>query len=87
MRRIFLDVPHSVDPKFSWSGELVGHCENGEPVVDTIGFPDQHELDFVDDWRSLPGPVANAPDRTPAPLADGRSQPAPALEAAGLRLM
>jgi len=52
VRRIYLDVPHSVDPKPSWFGESVGHYENGELVVDTTGFLDKREFDFVDNWRT-----------------------------------
>src|ERR1700688_3708797 len=52
VRRIYLDVPHSINPKPSWFGESVGHYENGELVVDTIGFLDRHEFDFVDNWRT-----------------------------------
>jgi hypothetical protein len=52
VRRIYLNVPHSRNPKPSWFGESVGHYENGELVIDTIGFLDQHEFDFVDNWRT-----------------------------------
>jgi len=52
VRRIYLNVPHSRDPKPSWFGESVGRYENGELVVDTIGFLDRHEFDFVDNWRT-----------------------------------
>jgi hypothetical protein len=52
VRRIYLNVPHSRNPKPSWFGESVGHYENGELVVDTIGFLDRHEFDFVDNWRT-----------------------------------
>jgi hypothetical protein len=52
VRRIYLDVPHSINPKPSWFGESVGHYENGELVVDTVGFLDKHEFDFVDNWRT-----------------------------------
>ena len=39
VRRIYLNVPHSANPKPSWYGELVGTYENGDTlVVDTIGF-------------------------------------------------
>ena len=38
VRRIYLDVPHSVDAKPSWFGESVGHYENGELVVGTVGL-------------------------------------------------
>jgi len=52
VRRIFLNVPHSRNVKPSWFGESVGHYENGELVVDTVGFLDRHEFDFVDNWRT-----------------------------------
>jgi hypothetical protein len=52
VRRIYLNQPHSRSPKPSWFGESVGHYENGELVVDTIGFLDRHEFDFVDNWRT-----------------------------------
>ena len=52
VRRIYLNVPHSRNPKPSWFGESVGHYENGELVVDTIGFLDRQEFDFVDNWRT-----------------------------------
>jgi hypothetical protein len=46
VRRIYLDVPHSKDPGYSWTGESVGHYENGDTlVVDTIGLDDQGPLD------------------------------------------
>ena len=31
---------------------LSGHYDNGELVIDTIGFLDRHEFDFVDNWRT-----------------------------------
>ena len=50
VRRIFLDVPHSKNPKPSWYGESVGHYEGGDTlVVDTIGFNDKT---FVDSYRT-----------------------------------
>jgi hypothetical protein len=52
VRRIYLNVPHSRNPKPSWFGESVGHYENGELVIDTIGFLDRVEFDFVDNWRT-----------------------------------
>jgi hypothetical protein len=52
VRRIYLDVPHSVDRKPSWFGESIGHYENGELVVDTTAFLDKREFDFVDNWRT-----------------------------------
>ena len=52
VRRVYLNVPHSRNVKPSWFGESVGHYENGELVVDTVGFLDKHEFDFVDNWRT-----------------------------------
>jgi hypothetical protein len=51
VRRIYLNRAHSVNPKASWSGESVGHYENGELIVDTIGFA-EHPYSFVDNWRT-----------------------------------
>ena len=48
-RHIYLDVPHSQDPKPSWYGESVGHYEGDELVVDTIGLNDRT---FVDNYRT-----------------------------------
>ena len=50
VRRIYLNVPHSANPKPSWYGESVGTYENGDTlVVDTIGFNDKT---FVDSYRT-----------------------------------
>jgi hypothetical protein len=39
VRRIWLDVPHSENPKPTWYGDSVGHYEGGDTlVVDTIGL-------------------------------------------------
>jgi hypothetical protein len=39
VRRVYLNVPHSANPKPSWYGESVGHYENGDTlVIDTIGL-------------------------------------------------
>ncbi len=45
VRRIYLDVPHSANPKPSWFGESVGHYEGDTLVVDTIGMNDKTYLD------------------------------------------
>jgi hypothetical protein len=46
VRRIYLNVPHSKNPGYSWYGESVGHYENGDTlVVDTIGLDDKGPLD------------------------------------------
>lgn len=39
VRHVYLNVPHSQNPKPSWYGESVGRYEGGDTlVVDTIGF-------------------------------------------------
>jgi hypothetical protein len=50
MRHIWLDVPHSANPKPTWYGESVGHYENGDTlVVDTVGLDDRT---YVDNYRT-----------------------------------
>jgi hypothetical protein len=49
VRHIYLDVPHSANPKPSWYGESVGHYEGDTLVVDTIG---QNTETFVDNYRT-----------------------------------
>jgi hypothetical protein len=50
VRRVYLNVPHSKNPKPSWFGESVGHYENGDTlVVDTVGLTDRT---FVDGYRT-----------------------------------
>jgi hypothetical protein len=51
VRRIFLNREHSANPKPSWFGESVGHYENGELVIDTIGFV-EHEFSVVDSYAT-----------------------------------
>jgi hypothetical protein len=47
VRRVYLNVPHSSNPKPSWYGESVGHYENGDTlVVDTIGLNDKTYVDL-----------------------------------------
>ena len=48
-RHIWLNVPHSANPKPSWYGESVGHYDGDTMVVDTIGFNDRT---FVDSYRT-----------------------------------
>jgi hypothetical protein len=45
VRHIYLDVPHSANPKPSWYGESVGHYEGDALVIDTIGMNDQTTVD------------------------------------------
>jgi len=50
VRRIYLDVPHSANPKPSWYGESVGHYEGGDTlVVDTIAISTKT---FIDNYRT-----------------------------------
>ena len=50
LRHVYLNVPHSANPKPSWYGESVGHYENGDTlVVDTIGLNDKT---YVDNFRT-----------------------------------
>jgi hypothetical protein len=48
-RHIYMNVPHSANPKPSWYGESVGRYEGDTLVVDTIGFNDKT---FVDSYRT-----------------------------------
>ena len=50
VRHVYLDVPHSANPKPSWYGESVGHYEGGDTlVVDTIG---QNDKTYLDGFRT-----------------------------------
>src|SRR5271168_3693928 len=49
VRHVYLDMPHSANPKPSWYGESVGHYEGDTLVVDTIGMNDKT---FVDAYRT-----------------------------------
>jgi hypothetical protein len=51
VRRVYLNREHSANPKPSWFGESVGHYENGELVIDTIGLG-EHEYSFVDNYAT-----------------------------------
>jgi hypothetical protein len=64
VRRVYLDVPHSANPKSSWYGESVGHYEDDALVVDTIGLntktfvdayrtPHTEKLHVVERWRMV----------------------------------
>jgi hypothetical protein len=46
VRRIYLDVPHSENPRPSWYGESVGHYEGDTLVVDTIGMNGKTYIDY-----------------------------------------
>ena len=45
VRHVYLNVPHSKNPKPSWYGESVGHYEGDTLVVDTIGFNGKSRID------------------------------------------
>ena len=49
VRHIYLDVPHSENPKPSWYGESVGRYEGDTLVIDTIA---QNDRSFVDYYRT-----------------------------------
>jgi hypothetical protein len=49
VRRVYLDVAHSPNPKPSWYGESVGHYEGDTLVVDTVGL---NSKTFVDAYRT-----------------------------------
>jgi len=49
VRHVYLNVPHSENPKPSWYGESVGRYEGDTLVVDTVG---QNTKTFVDNYRT-----------------------------------
>jgi hypothetical protein len=49
VRRIYLDMPHSANPKPSWYGESVGRYDGDTLVIDTIGLNDKT---FIDNYRT-----------------------------------
>jgi hypothetical protein len=66
VRRVYLDVPHSANPKPSWYGESVGRYEGDTLVVDTIGLNDRtvvdpyrtphtEKLHVVERWKMIDG--------------------------------
>jgi len=50
VRRIHLTDKHSENVKPSWFGESIGHYENGELVVDTIGLSTRNS--YIDNFRT-----------------------------------
>ncbi len=66
VRRVYMNVPHSKNPKPSWYGESVGHYEGDTLVVDTIGMNDKtvvdvyrtphtEKLHVIERWRMVDG--------------------------------
>jgi hypothetical protein len=49
VRRVYMDVPHSENPRPSWYGESVGHYEGDTLVIDTVA---QNDKTFVDPYRT-----------------------------------
>ena len=49
VRHVYLNVPHSANPKPSWYGESVGHYDGDALVVDTIA---QNTQTFIDNYRT-----------------------------------
>ena len=49
VRHVYMNVPHTQNPKPSWNGESVGHYEGDTLVVDTIG---QNTKTFADLFRT-----------------------------------
>ena len=47
-RHVYLDVPHSPNPKPSWYGESVGHYEGDTLVIDTIGIRTDRKYAMID---------------------------------------
>jgi hypothetical protein len=66
VRRVYMGVPHSENPKPSWYGESVGHYEGDTLVIDTIAqndktvvdpyrTPHTEKLHVVERWRKVDG--------------------------------
>jgi hypothetical protein len=60
VRHIYMNVSHSPDLKPSWYGESVGHYEDSELVIDTIG---QNTRTFIDNFRTPHGPRLHVVER------------------------
>ena len=66
VRHVYMDAPHSANPKPSWYGESVGKYEGDTLVIDTIGMnsktvvdsyrtPHTEKLHVVERWRLVDG--------------------------------
>ncbi len=49
VRHVYLNVPHSENPRPSWYGESIGHYEGDALVIDTIA---QNSKTFLDNYRT-----------------------------------
>jgi hypothetical protein len=61
VRRIYLTDKHSERIKPSWFGESIGHYENGELVVDTIGLSTKNS--YIDNNRTPHGEKLHVVER------------------------
>ena len=52
VRRVYLTDKHSETVKPSWFGESIGHFENNELVVDTIGLQTKNKNSYIDNYRT-----------------------------------
>ena len=53
VRRIYLTAQHSEAVKPSWFGESIGHYDNGELVVDTIGLQTRDkQYSYINNYRT-----------------------------------
>jgi hypothetical protein len=52
VRRIYLTDKHSETVKPSWFGESIGHFDNNELVVDTIGLQTKNKNSYIDNYRT-----------------------------------
>src|SRR5258707_3796505 len=66
IRHVYMNVPHSANPKPSWYGESVGRYEGDTLVIDTIGLSDKtfadiyrtphtEKMHVVERWRIVEG--------------------------------
>jgi hypothetical protein len=60
-RRIYLTDQHSENVKPSWFGDSIGHYDNGELIVDTIGL--STKLSFLDMYRTPHGDKLHVTER------------------------
>jgi len=52
VRRVYMTDKHSDNVKPSWFGESIGHYENGELVVDTIGLQAKDKYSYINNFRT-----------------------------------
>jgi hypothetical protein len=66
VRHVYMNIPHTKNPKPSWYGESVGHYEGDTLVIDTIGqttktlvdvyrTPHSEKLHVIERWRMTEG--------------------------------